>query len=332
MPDVDLAAKSCGGWSGRQSAGLATIRHGAVWTIWGPDTHRALDKSSRLLWPKSGSFDTLTAHMKPFTPSIVVSAGTPITAAPLVSIAELGSITEALAVVHALGVAQQARPELLQAVQAIKRAQCQRFRQSYSDVLAHADWAQAARFFLNELYGDRDFSQRDAQFARIAQAMQRLFPQSVVSLATALTHLHALSEQLDHAMGCAILQAIPGPISEVMALNAYVDTWRAVGHPSARAEQLALVLRLGEELSKLTRTTGLRMMLRMMRGPAHAAGLQHLQAFLEEGFDTFSALQRSKSGVAGFLALVAERESAWIDRLFDTAINANGRDLWPELE
>jgi hypothetical protein len=291
-----------------------------------------LDQALALVSPKAGSLDTLIACMKSFPSPIVKSAATPISAAPLVPIAKLGSITEALAVVHELRVAQLAQPELQQAVQAIKRAQCQRFRHSYSDVLAHADWGSAAQFFLNELYGDHDFSQRDAQFARIAQAMQRLFPHSVVSVATALTQLHALSEQLDHAMGCAILQVVPGQVSEAVALSAYVGTWRAVGQPSARAEQLALVLRLGEELAKLTRTTGLRMMLRMMRGPAHAAGLQHLQGFLEQGFDTFSALQRSKSGVAGFLALVAERESAWIDRLFDTAINANGRHLWPELE
>jgi hypothetical protein len=284
------------------------------------------------VWPKAGGLDTLAPRMNPFPSPIVKSAGAPISATPLVSMAELGSITEALAVVHGLRVAQQAQPALQQAVQAIKLAQCQRFRHSYSDVLVHADWGQAAQFFLSELYGDRDFSQRDAQFARIAQAMQVLFPHSVVSVATALTQLHALSEQLDHAMGCAILQVVPGPVSEAMALNAYVNTWRAVDQQSARAEQLALVLRLGEELAKLTRTAGLRMMLRMMRGPAHAAGLQHLQGFLEQGFDTFSALQRSKSGVAGFLALVAERESAWIDRLFDTAINANGTHLWPELE
>jgi hypothetical protein len=270
--------------------------------------------------------------MTSFPPPVVESAGTTISSAPSVSISDLGSITEALAVVHELRAAQLAQPALQLAVQAIKRVQCQRFRHSYSDVLAHADWGQAAQFFLSELYGDRDYSQRDAQFARIAQAMQRLFPHSVVSVATALTQLHALSEQLDHAMGCAILQVAPGPISDASAMTAYVDTWRAVGQQSARAAQLALVLRLGEELAKLTRTTGLRMMLRMMRGPAHAAGLQDLQGFLEQGFDTFSALQRSKSGVTGFLALVAERESAWIDRLFDTAINANSRSLWPELE
>ncbi len=290
------------------------------------------DEAPAQVWPNAGGLDTLVPRMKPFPSSIVNGAGSPISAPPLASITELSSITEALAVVHQLRAAQLAQPELQQAVKAVKRAQCQRFLHSYSDVMAHADWGPAAQFFLNELYGDHDFSQRDAQFGRIAQAMQRLFPHSVVSVATALTQLHALSEQLDHAMGYAIVRVVPGQISDAMALHAYVDTWRAVGQRSARAEQLALVLRLGEELAKLTRAAGLRMMLRMMRGPAHAAGLQHLQGFLEQGFDTFSALQRSKSGEAGFLALVAERESAWIDRLFDMAINANDRYLWPEIE
>jgi hypothetical protein len=86
-------------------------------------------------------------------------------------------------------------------------------------------------------------------------------------------------------------------------------------------------------LDKITRIKGLRIMLRMMRGPAHAAGLEHLQSFLEQGFDTFAVMQRSKAGVAGFLNTISERERAWMVRLFDTpATNPNFTKLWPELE
>ena len=62
---------------------------------------------------------------------------------------------------------------------------------------------------------------------------------------------------------------------------------------------------------------GLRMMLKMMRGPAAAAGLGSLQRFLESGFDTFAAMAKSSGGAEGFLNTIEARESALIRMLFD---------------
>ena len=57
----------------------------------------------------------------------------------------------------------------------------------------------------------------------------------------------------------------------------------------------------------------MRSSLRLMRGPAHAAGLAALQRFLEAGFEAFAALQ----GAAPFMAWVGERERALAAALFD---------------
>jgi hypothetical protein len=243
------------------------------------------------------------------------------------------TISEALAVVHQLQQVQHNDPALLAMVHSVKRAQCSRFQRSYFDVLTHSDWADAAQFFLQELYADRDFSRRDAAKLRIAPAIERLFPHSVVLVATTLAQLHALSEQLDHRMALAMLAIPIAAQSDPVVRAHYPLAWRAVGQRAARAEQLALVEHLGAELVKITRVKGLRVLLRMMRGPAHAAGLEHLQKFLEQGFDTFAAMQRSKAGVAGFLSTIRQREDAWLNRLFDTpATNPNFATLWPELE
>jgi hypothetical protein len=251
----------------------------------------------------------------------------------LLSTLQWSTIGGALAVVHQLQQVQSKQPALLAMVHAVKRAQCFRFQRSYVDVLTHGDWAAAAQFFLQELYADRDFSKRDAEFGRIAPAIERLFPQSVVQVATTLAHLHALSEQLDHRMAISML-AIPGTNqSDAFVREHYPRAWRMVGQRAARVEQLALVEHLGVELIKITRVKGLRILLRMMRGPAHAAGLENLQNFLERGFDTFAAMQRSKTGATGFLATINHRENAWLDRLFDTpATNPNFATRWPELE
>jgi hypothetical protein len=59
------------------------------------------------------------------------------------------------------------------------------------------------------------------------------------------------------------------------------------------------------------------MMLKMMRGPASAAGLHSLQRFLESGFDTFSSVTRRKGGAEQFLSTIRQREQHLMDLLFD---------------
>jgi hypothetical protein len=246
---------------------------------------------------------------------------------------ELGSVASALAVVKGLREQQALNPALQALLLAVKRVQCERFRRSYVDVLNHPDWGDAARFFLHELYGDRDFSERDHQFERIAPAIERLFPSSVVAAVTALVHLHAISEQLDHAMALAVRTMPFSTDADSSVRAAYVLAWRRIGLQDARNEQLTLLIRLGAELDKLTRMPSLRMMLRMMRAPAAAAGLQHLQSFLEQGFDTFKTMQRNKSGANAFLKLIKTRESAWVARLYDASVTTTtSAGVWPELE
>jgi hypothetical protein len=82
----------------------------------------------------------------------------------------------------------------------VKRFQAQRFKGTYADFLGDAPYAPATRFFLDELYGEHDFVERDQQFGRIAGAIERLFPEAVGRLAVDLAETHALTETLDHQM------------------------------------------------------------------------------------------------------------------------------------
>lgn len=198
-----------------------------------------------------------------------------------------------------------ASPALLTRVRAIKAYQQRRFSHTYADLLSGPRYGGAARFFLDELYGPNDFSQRDAQFARVVPALVRLFPREVVETVATLAQLHALSERLDTVMGTKL----PGDAVEA---GTYVAAWRAAGHPAEREMQIALTLSVGQSLDELTRKPLLRHSLRMMRGPARAAGLAALQTFLESGFDTFLAMR----GANEFLATVSTREHSLCSVLF----------------
>jgi hypothetical protein len=209
---------------------------------------------------------------------------------------------------------------LAERVVAIKRFQHARFAHTYADSLGQPRYAAAARFFLDDLYGPRDFSERDEQFARIVGPLTRLFPAEIVGTVAHLAELHALSETLDGAMGAVAESPTIDPAG-------YSRAWQAVGRPEQRERQVALMLAIGHAIDRYTRNPILRHSLRLMRGPAHAAGLAALQGFLEKGFDTF----RSMRGAEPFLLLVATRERELIGLLFAADGNAVARGVDPVL-
>lgn len=199
-----------------------------------------------------------------------------------------------------------ADPSLAERVGAIKRYQHARFQRSYRDLLADPRYADAARFFLDDLYGPSDYTERDAQFARIVPALARLFPPALVATVAQLTELHALSERFDSAMGAAHAG------TDVTAVS-YRDAWQAAGDSAGRMRQIDLMLSVGRALDSFTRNPLLRHSLKLMRAPARAAGLGALQTLLERGFDTFRALD----GAGPFLDTITERERTLALRLFD---------------
>jgi hypothetical protein len=221
-------------------------------------------------------------------------------------------IREALARVAALRQAATGPGELAQALKAVKHLQAQRFIGTYQDLLKHPIYGPSASFFLEELYSAKDYSQRDAQFSRIAGALERTFPPHILATVLTLTRLHQQTEELDMALAQAWSQS-----SATSGAARYVAAWRSVGQRPARQWQLATVLDVGQTLSELTRKPGLKLLLRMMRKPAELAGLGSLQGFLEAGFDHFAGMARQRDAVNHFLNTIRSRESAWIEQLFD---------------
>lgn len=212
---------------------------------------------------------------------------------------------------------RDAQPALARATAAVKRFQARRFAHTYADLLDSGTYAAPSRFFLEELYSERDFADRDVQFARIAGALERIFPKAVVATAMRLADLHGMTEELDHRMGVAWLALGPeGAGASLTEPDRYASCWRRVGRDADRHWQLQTVLSLGRDMARLTCTPGLRTLLRMMRAPAAAAGMSALQAFLEAGFDTFGAMARVRGAADAFLQVIDEREQRLMQALF----------------
>jgi hypothetical protein len=215
------------------------------------------------------------------------------------------TIITGLGRVHELRRARQADPRLDAGVRAVKQFQHQRFMRDYAVLLADPRYGEAARFFLEEIYGPGDFAARDAEFERVVPYMARVLPDEVMRTITDLIELHSLTEDLDQQMAGAI--SAPS-VDE----RSYRAAWRLVGRRADRARQLALLLAAGRALERYTRSKVLGATLRMMRGPAQAAGLGQLQSFLESGMSAFAGM----GGAKDFMRLIEDSETRTIDDFF----------------
>jgi hypothetical protein len=200
---------------------------------------------------------------------------------------------------------------LLPQLSLLRQWQSQRLAGSFQDFLANPRMRPAAEFFLSDLYGDRDFSARDRDAARVLPLMSRLLPDTLLHAATEAIELAVLSHMLDLRMAEALSRR-PKPMAPITVAD-YGRAYRQGGYRKLRRRQIGLVLRVGHALDAAVKKHGVYKLLRAARIPAQLAGLSELQAFLERGFTAFDAL----GGADDFLQAVAERELAVSERLFD---------------
>ena len=188
--------------------------------------------------------------------------------------------------------------------------QSQRLERSFDGFLRDPARRPAARFFLTDVYGDHDFSQRDADIAKVIPMMQRLLPMALLDAIATGIELGALTHALDLRMAEALHQLAPRRRALDAAL--YAQAYRQVGHRRLRAHQIALIGQVGTTLGSALRMPGIGTLLALSRLPARAAGLAELQSFLERGYAAFAEL----GDIRGFLADITASERRVMRKLF----------------
>jgi hypothetical protein len=221
-------------------------------------------------------------------------------------------LRDGVARVRALRDDARADPVLAQDRLLVRAWQADRLARTYPDLLASPRYGPAAEFFLSDLYGPKDFSARDEAVGRIIPTMSRMLPASALETIALAVELDALSEALDQRLAAALRRSQPGAHALAITEAAYAAAYRAAGSAAERERQIWLVGRIGAALDQLARKPLIAGALRLMDGPAHAAGLGALHEFLARGFAAF----RGMRGADEFLATIAARESRINIRLF----------------
>jgi hypothetical protein len=184
------------------------------------------------------------------------------------------------------------QPGLQERVRALASFQSRRLAATYAELRATGRYRDAVDFFLADLYGPHDLSDRDEQVAAL-DALVRAF------------ELNVLTIELDAATAAQLTEERqPDAIS-------YAVAYRAAGHAEDRDRQITLVDDIGRLLDSLAQRPEVGIAIRIARGPAHAAGYGQLQDFLERGYAAFKRM----GGATEFLAVIERRERELMQRL-----------------
>mgnify|MGYP000318416265 CR=1 FL=1 len=198
---------------------------------------------------------------------------------------------------------------LTDTIRRLQTWQTNRLLTTHDDLWNSKRFRPAMQFFADEIYGPKDFSERDTELSRAVPKMAKVIPnKGLKSLQTAI-NLNCLSLELD----IALAQKMG---SDIINRDSYFNCYRQSGSQAQREEQIQLLENLSFDLPKVVKTPGISVILRLSRKPAKVAGVGVLHTFLESGFNSF----KNVGDVNDFINPVINREREMMYALF----SANG--------
>lgn len=195
-------------------------------------------------------------------------------------------------------------PALQKRLEALQKWQSRRLLRSHADLHASPRYRRATEFFFRELYGEGDPKGRDRDLVRVQHVMRRLLPPAALHALCLAIELEILSQELDADVTRNLED---GPISD----ETYAAAYRRANRLPDRKRQIALINEIGTYLDRVVRTPVIGALVRLARGPAHAAGFGSLQEFLERGLVAFEAMR----GADQFLSTIRDREIRAMERV-----------------
>jgi hypothetical protein len=190
-------------------------------------------------------------------------------------------------------------------VLALADFQARRLAETYADLRRDERHRAAIDFFLSDLYGPQDLSQRDRQMLAALGKLQRFLPAGALEALAGAFELHVLTLELDSDTAAAL------PASAPLGMKEYATAYRRAGRAADRVRQIDLIAEIGHLLDGLAHHPEIGLALRLSRAPARAAGYGELQDFLQRGYDAFRAM----NGAEEFLAAIDARERELMAKL-----------------
>lgn len=192
----------------------------------------------------------------------------------------------------------------------LRRWQSRRLARTYADLLAHPRFRPACEFFLEDLYGPKDFTQRDHDIAQVYSFARRFVPEALIRPLTLSVELHFLSLELDARL-LKVLKERLG-LTGTLTVALYAEAYRLCDNYVDRVRQIEMVGEIGDELDRIARIPLVGAALQLARGPAIRAGWVELTEFMERGYRAFEHMR----GAQFFTSTIRQRERRILDRIY----------------
>ncbi len=187
----------------------------------------------------------------------------------------------------------------------LRQWQVERLQQTYSDFLGDKQFRPACQFFMSDVYGPRDFSQRDHDFERLHESLARYVPESMLRVLRETIELNRLTYSLDQALLAVLVEELG--MSQTLTGELYTQAYRRCDNYAAREQQIDRLVKLVRETGRVTKLPLVGVSLKLARKPAQRAGWSAVYDFLAYGLNA----SQSIDDIAP-LAEAIERRERWI--------------------
>jgi hypothetical protein len=195
---------------------------------------------------------------------------------------------------------------------AYKRAlqifQTRRLRRDHQDLARRSEYRRLAEFLFTDIYGPRDFSERDRQMKSLTPLLRRL-PGLTSRDMVQIFQLLSFSDKLDEMM---VDQLLAMGVDLNFDEATYEEAYRLAGNYADRARQLDEVHCVLLHVHQLARNILLGPALDSSHLLAGAAGLGEIHTFLQHGYHAL----RPVRNIAYFVDTVDMRERERLERIF----------------
>lgn len=196
--------------------------------------------------------------------------------------------------------------------------QSRRLAHTYSDLLEHPRYRPACQFFLDDLYGPRDFSQRDHDLKRLYAFARSLAPEALIRPLALAVELHFFSQTLDARLLDVLVNRLG--VTDTLTAALYAEAYRLCDNYADRARQIQMIVEIGEYLDGVARVPFAGAALAVVHGPAVRAGWTEMIEFLERGFEAFAHMR----GARTFVTVIRQRETDILDKIYTRASDPFG--------
>lgn len=188
--------------------------------------------------------------------------------------------------------------------------QVDRLTGTYADFLADERYCSACSFFVSDIYGARDFSQRDRDFEHLYEILARFLPDAMLRLLKDAILLNRITYELDHHLLHVLVDRLG--MEDTISAESYAEAYRLCDNYAERLDQIERLVAIVSEVGAGAHLPLVGPTLRVLRAPAHRLGWFDLYDFLERGYRAFLPMKE----VEPFAEAIDQRERNILERIY----------------